>query len=123
MDDDVIELTEIFHEEDEESGKFSDFNKHKDILGSINDTIEFLNNNANSVQKPIKKSPTINSSINKLKDAVKPKHDIQITSNALEELVINLLRPQIAQWLDEYLPKIVASEVEKAVKLIISENK
>ncbi len=59
--------------------------------------------------------------LNQLKQAVTKKDHLRLNSQAtVEDIVTEILKPQLKEWLDQNLPSIVKTIVEKEVKKLIS---
>lgn len=94
-DEDVLELTEIVNQDEEEkliSTKSAE--EVGDILKNFTDTI---------------------------KDK-KLDHNIS-SKNALEELVVEMLKPELKAWLDKNLPVLVKELVEIEIKKLVQNSK
>ncbi|AFD19318.1 DUF2497 domain-containing protein [Rickettsia slovaca] len=94
-DEDVLELTEIVNQDEEEkliSTKSAE--EVGDIFKNFTDTIKDkkLDNNISS-------------------------------KNALEELVIEMLKPELKAWLDKNLPVLVKELVEIEIKKLVQNSK
>ncbi|BDU60304.1 hypothetical protein FLA4_07140 [Candidatus Rickettsia kotlanii] len=94
-DKDVLELTEIVNQDEEEkliSTKSAE--EVGDIFKNFTDTIKDkkLNNNISS-------------------------------KNALEELVVGMLKPELKVWLDKNLPVLVKELVEVEIKKLVQNSK
>ncbi|MEG8230219.1 PopZ family protein [Candidatus Rickettsia tasmanensis] len=94
-DEDVLELTEIVNQDEEEkliSTKSAE--EVGDIFKSFTDTIKDkkLDNNISS-------------------------------KNALEELVVEMLKPELKAWLDKNLPVLVKELVEIEIKELVQNSK
>ncbi|WP_064429463.1 DUF2497 domain-containing protein [Rickettsia sp. Tenjiku01] len=94
-DEDVLELTEIVKQDEEEkliSTKSAE--EVGDIFKSFTDTIKDkkLDNNISS-------------------------------KNALEELVVEMLKPELKAWLDKNLPVLVKELVEIEIKKLVQNSK
>ncbi|HJD56120.1 MAG TPA: PopZ family protein [Rickettsia endosymbiont of Pyrocoelia pectoralis] len=102
-EDDVLELTEVISGADEEK---RDLDDEEDQLISS------------------KSAEEIGNVFKNFTDTIKNKKlDNNITSkNALEELVAEMLRPELKIWLDKNLPILVKDLVESEIRKILQSN-
>jgi cell pole-organizing protein PopZ len=109
-DEDVLELTEIMGAEDKEEEINEDedsFNSNEESLISskfASETSDILKNFAHTVKD----------------------QDFETSSsskNALEELIIEILKPELRRWLNENLPSLVKQLVEREIKKLMPSNK
>jgi len=107
-EDDVLELTEIDMDHDNESPlDLNNIAEEENLISSklaseTSSILKQFSEKAKSVVKEYKKSKNL----------------------TLDELVIDMLRPQLKQWLDDNLPLLVKELVEKELKkLVPSEEK
>ena len=106
--DDVLELTEIDMEHDDDSPlDLNNISEEENLISSklaseTSSILKQFSEKAKSVVKEYNKSKSL----------------------TLDELVIDMLRPQLKQWLDDNLPSLVKELVEKELKnLVPSEEK
>ena len=94
-DEDILELTEIVNQDEEEKLiSTKSAEEVGDIFKSFTDTIE------------------------------DKKLDNNISSkNALEELVVEMLKPELKAWLDKNLPLLVKELVEIEIKKLVQNSK
>ncbi len=103
-EDDVLELIDMVDSDDEKTPlDLSDVVAEEENLISSKSASE-----ASSILKQFSE---------KAKSAVKEYKKPKIPT--LDELVIDILRPQLKQWLDENLPLLVKELVEKEIKNLI----
>lgn len=102
-EEDLLELTEVISDAEEEK---SNLNDNEDQLISS------------------KSAEEISNAFQNFTDTIKNKKlDNNITSkNALEELVVEMLRPELKGWLDKNLPILVKDLVESEIKKILQSN-
>lgn len=93
-DEDILELTEIIDQDEEELISTKSAEKVNDILKKFTSTIkdQNLDNNVSS-------------------------------KSALEELVIEMLKPELKTWLDTNLPLLVKALVESEIKKLIQNSR
>lgn len=89
-DEDILELTEIIDQDEEELISTKSAEKVNDILKNFTSTIKDKNLDNNVSSK-----------------------------NALEELVIEMLKPELKTWLDKNLPSLVKELVESEIKKLV----
>lgn len=99
--DDILELTNIV-ESNSSSIKEKDSTDKLISAESAAETVISLKNLTNKAQA--------------VKDEAKYK------SLTIEELVIQILKPELKEWLDKNLPRVVKLLVEKEIKRLISED-
>jgi len=102
VEDDVLELTDIVGLEDD-----------KPPL-DLEDVVE---ENLMSNKSSLETSSILKQFADKAKSVVKESKKAKILT--VEELVVEMLRPQLKQWLDENLPLLVKELVEKEIKRLI----
>jgi len=102
VEDDVLELTDIVGLEDD-----------KPPL-DLEDVVE---ENLMSNKSSLETSSILKQFADKAKSVVKESKKSKILT--VEELVVEMLRPQLKQWLDENLPLLVKELVEKEIKRLI----
>jgi cell pole-organizing protein PopZ len=102
-EDDILELTDMVDSPDE------------NILLDLNEDIE--EENLISGKLASETSSVLKQFAEKAKSAVKEYKKSKIPT--LDELVIDILRPQLKQWLDDNLPSLVKELVEKEIKNLI----
>ena len=105
--DDVLELTEVIDTPKEKAETVIQDTKTQDNLIS-EDTAR---DTANTLKYFAQTSRTA------IQENKKPKN------NAIEELVIEMMKPQLKKWLDENLPKLVQELVEKEIRRLIPDDK
>nr|CDI29337.1 hypothetical protein RMONA_3400 [Rickettsia monacensis IrR/Munich] len=94
-DEDILELTEIVNQDEEEKLiSTKSAEEVGDIFKSFTDTIEDKKLNNNISSK-----------------------------NALEELVVEMLKPELKAWLDKNLPLLVKELVEIEIKKLVQNSK
>lgn len=93
-DEDILELTEIIDQNEEELISTKSAEKVNDILKDFTSTIKDKNLDNNVSSK-----------------------------NALEELVIEMLKPELKTWLDKNLPSLVKELVESEIKKLVQNSK
>lgn len=93
-DEDILELTEIIDQDEEELISTKSAEKVNDILKNFTSTIKDKNLDNNVSSK-----------------------------NALEELVIEMLKPELKTWLDKNLPSLVKELVESEIKKLIQNSR
>lgn len=93
-DEDILELTEIIDQDEEELISTKSAEKVNDILKNFTSTIKDKNLDNNVSSK-----------------------------NALEELVIEMLKPELKTWLDKNLPSLVKELVESEIKKIVQNSR
>ncbi len=93
-DEDILELTEIIDQDEEELISTKSAEKVNDILKDFTSTIKDKNLDNNVSSK-----------------------------NALEELVIEMLKPELKTWLDKNLPSLVKELVESEIKKLVQNNR
>lgn len=135
--DGVILLTDVYSEDPEDLDADKKYSKHKEVLENINDTLDFINGDvvqhngasSNKTQYMLK-SLEVRDSLKKLHDAkmqqaqkIGEKVVESAPYTSVEQLLINLLKPQIALWLNQHLPPIVEKEVKGAIEKILDDNK
>ena len=69
------------------------------------------------LQKNIKQLLSISTKINSKESENK------ISSNSIEDFLVKLIEPQIKHWLEENLPNIVNSVVEKEINKLLHNDK
>lgn len=105
-EEDILELTEIVNH-----------NKKED---------ETLNNHhINNDNDNLISSSVVNESIENIKNLTKHAKDSLIFEKKVsaEDLLIQLLKPQLKEWLDKNLPHIIEQMLEKEIKKLIPKNK
>jgi cell pole-organizing protein PopZ len=112
-DEDILELTEIMSDKDKEESsesfdaddKFNPANEEPLISPKFaSETSDILKDFAHTIKDK------------HLEAATSPK-------NALEELIIEMLRPELSKWLNENLPVLVKQLVEREIKKLMPNNK
>lgn len=93
-DEDILELTEIIDQDEEELISTKSAEKVNDILKNFTSTIKDKNLDNNVLSK-----------------------------NALEELVIEMLKPELKTWLDKNLPSLVKELVESEIKKLVQNSR
>ncbi|HJD66235.1 MAG TPA: PopZ family protein [Rickettsia endosymbiont of Bembidion nr. Transversale] len=93
-DEDILELTEIIDQDEEELISTKSAEKVNDILKNFTSTIKDKNLDNNVSSK-----------------------------NALEELVIEMLKPELKTWLDKNLPSLVKELVESEIKKLVQNSR
>ncbi len=93
-DEDILELTEIIDQDEEELISTKSAEKVNDILKDFTSTIKDKNLDNNVSSK-----------------------------NALEELVIEMLKPELKTWLDKNLPSLVKELVESEIKKLVQNSR
>lgn len=93
-DEDILELTEIIDQDEEELISAKSAEKVSDIFKNFTSTIKDKNLDNNISSK-----------------------------NALEELVIEMLKPELKLWLDKNLPLLVKELVECEIKKLVQNSK
>lgn len=93
-DEDILELTEIIDQDEEELISTKSAEKVNDILKNFTSTIKDKNLDNNVSSK-----------------------------NALEELVIEMLKPKLKTWLDKNLPSLVKELVESEIKKLVQNSR
>ncbi|ABE04314.1 hypothetical protein A3306_03275 [Rickettsia bellii] len=93
-DEDILELTEIIDQDEEELISTKSAEKINDILKNFTSTIKDKNLDNNVSSK-----------------------------NALEELVIEMLKPELKTWLDKNLPSLVKELVESEIKKLVQNSR
>ncbi|HJD62373.1 MAG TPA: PopZ family protein [Rickettsia endosymbiont of Degeeriella rufa] len=93
-DEDILELTEIIDQDEEELISTQSAEKVNDILKDFTSTIKDKNLENNVSSK-----------------------------NALEELVIEMLKPELKTWLDKNLPSLVKELVESEIKKLVQNSR
>ncbi|HJD65343.1 MAG TPA: PopZ family protein [Rickettsia endosymbiont of Diachasma alloeum] len=93
-DEDILELTEIIDQDEEELISTKSAEKVNDILKNFTSTIKDKNLDNNVSYK-----------------------------NALEELVIEMLKPELKTWLDKNLPSLVKELVENEIKKLVQNSR
>ncbi|HJD60899.1 MAG TPA: PopZ family protein [Rickettsia endosymbiont of Columbicola hoogstraali] len=93
-DEDILELTEIIDQDEEELISTQSAEKVNDILKDFTSTIKDKNLDNNVSSK-----------------------------NALEELVIEMLKPELKTWLDKNLPLLVKELVESEIKKLVQNSR
>jgi uncharacterized protein len=107
--DDVLELTEIV-ENKENLEKFSE-----------HETIDKIDDNL------ISETTTLDA-LNKLKQfeafaKAKIQENKQPKIRTIEDLVVEMMKPQLKKWLDDNLPNIIQKLVEKEIRRLIPDEK
>lgn len=90
QDEDILELTEIMDQDEEELISNKSAEKVKDIFKDFTSTV---------------KDKNLDTSIS--------------SKNALEELIIEMIKPELKLWLDKNLPSIVKEIVENELKKLV----
>ncbi|WP_342270640.1 DUF2497 domain-containing protein [Rickettsia endosymbiont of Orchestes rusci] len=107
-DEDILELTEVMSDKEEglEDSDDQDSNAEEPLISPkfASETSDILKNFAHTIK-------------DKQLDTSAP------TKNALEELIIEMLKPELRQWLNENLPSLVKQLVECEIKKLIPSNK
>ena len=93
-DEDILELTEIIDQDEEELISTKSAEKVNDILKDFTSTIKDKNLDNNVSSK-----------------------------NTLEELVIEMLKPELKTWLDKNLPSLVKELVESEIKKLVQNSR
>ncbi|ASX28099.1 hypothetical protein BA173_04610 [Rickettsia sp. MEAM1 (Bemisia tabaci)] len=93
-DEDILELTEIIDQDEKELISTKSAEKVNDILKDFTSTIKDKNLDNNVSSK-----------------------------NALEELVIEMLKPELKTWLDKNLPSLVKELVESEIKKLVQNSR
>lgn len=93
-DEDILELTEIIDQDEEELISTKSAEKVNNILKNFTSTIKDKNLDNNVSSK-----------------------------NALEELVIEMLKPELKTWLDKNLPSLVKELVESEIKKLVQNSR
>ncbi|MGI4753365.1 MAG: DUF2497 domain-containing protein [Janthinobacterium lividum] len=93
-DEDILELTEIIDQDEEELISTKSAEKVNDILKKFTSTIKDKNLDNNVSSK-----------------------------NALEELVIEMLKPELKTWLDKNLPLLVKELVESEINKLVQNSR
>lgn len=93
-DEDILELTEIIDQDEEELISTKSTEKVNNILKNFTSTIKDKNLDNNVSSK-----------------------------SALEELVIEMLKPELKTWLDKNLPLLVKELVENEIKKLIQNSR
>lgn len=93
-DDDVLELTDVIDQDAEELISPKSAEKVNDLFKNFTSTIKDKNLDNYASSK-----------------------------NALEELVIEMLRPELKAWLDKNLPLLVKELVESEIKKLVQNSK
>jgi cell pole-organizing protein PopZ len=104
--DDVLELTEVIDTKREETDTT--------ILELNNDKL-ISENSARDTTNSFKQFAKT------AKVAVQENKRSKVTT--IEELVVEMMRPQLKKWLDENLPKLVQELVEKEIRRLIPDDK
>ena len=102
-EDDILELTDMVDSPDE------------NVPFDLNEEIE--EENLISGKLASETSSALKQFAEKAKSAVKDYKKSKIPT--LDELVIDILRPQLKQWLDDNLPSLVKELVEKEIKNLV----
>jgi cell pole-organizing protein PopZ len=102
-EDDILELTDMVDSPDE------------NVPFDLNEEIE--EENLISGKLASETSSALKQFAEKAKSAVKEYKKSKIPT--LDELVIDILRPQLKQWLDDNLPSLVKELVEKEIKNLV----
>jgi uncharacterized protein len=106
--EDVLELTEIMTDKEEglDGSDDEDSNTEEPLISPkfASETSDILKNFAHTIK-------------DKQLDASAP------TKNALEELIIEMLKPELRQWLNANLPTLVKQLVECEIKKLIPNSK
>ncbi|MFY9589397.1 DUF2497 domain-containing protein [Rickettsia endosymbiont of Halotydeus destructor] len=112
-DEDILELTEIMNDKEEEESN-----------ESLNTKDKFNSTNEEPLISPKFAAETSNI-LKNFAHTIKDKHLEAVTSpkNVLEELIIEMLRPELSKWLNENLPTLVKQLVEREIKKLIPNNK
>ncbi len=105
--DDVLELTEVIDTQKEEITPSSIEINTQDKLISENSARDTTN--------------TFKQFAKTAKVAVQENKRPKVTT--IEELVVEMMRPQLKKWLDENLPKLVQELVEKEIRRLIPDDK
>jgi cell pole-organizing protein PopZ len=106
--EDVLELTEILGNTKVDSDIMSDLSSKQESKerlisdSSARDTTDVLKQFATTAKRVVQ--------------------DHERKSHTVEELVINMMRPQLKKWLDENLPKLVRELVEKEIRRLIPDD-
>lgn len=93
-EDDVLELTDVIDQDEEELISSKSAEKVSDIFKNFSDTIK---------DKNLDNCPS--------------------SKNSLEELVIEMLKPELKIWLDKNLPLLVREIVESEIKKLVQNSK
>ncbi len=100
-EEDILELTEVISEQQ------PDAKAEEESLISTKSALET--------------SDVLKNFANTMKD--KKFEDLNSPKNALEELIIEMLKPELKKWLNENLPSLVKQLVEREIKKLMPNNK
>lgn len=103
-DDDILELTNIVSEPTEHATKSP---RSSENLVSEKSTVE----TSNMLHQFAKVAKVVQEST---KDTIKHR--------TLEDLVVEMMRPQLGKWLDENLPSLVKDLIEKEIKRLVPDD-
>lgn len=104
VDDDILELTNVVSEPSEYITKSPGSSEN---LVSEKSTVEA----SNMLQQFAKVAKVAHEST---KDTIK--------NRTLEDLVVEMMRPQISKWLDDNLPSLVKNLIEKEIKKLVPDD-